>query len=433
MYHEHYGLVRSPFEMTPDPAFLVLGDTHREGLATLVYAVRSRKGFVLLTGEVGTGKTTLLHSLLAQLDRETAAAFIFNPRLEPLDFFRMLFEEFGIEEVCRTKAEYLLALNRFLIERLERDVPTLLIVDEAQNLSPRCSRRSGCSRTSRRRPRSCSRSCWSGSPSWPSMLAKPELRQLRQRIVLRHTLRPFTEEEMNHYVDERLRLAGYTGKALFENAALAELYRVTGGVPRLINVVCDGALLLGYGREDATLDAGCDPRGRARSGADPGRMRRSAAREMTRTQAAARLVRLAAPGDWGKLTWARCTTPSRRPRSSALVACTRPRPRLDGAAGVRGRSRSRRPRPEPSRSRPRELLSSLARVARKGSRARDGRRDQQAPHHAAAARVRSWRSSSARCARASIRSRPAARFARSPSRARCRATARRWLRSASPW
>ena len=83
MYHEHYGLVRSPFEMTPDPAFLVLGDTHREGLATLVYAVRSRKGFVLLTGEVGTGKTTLLHALLAQLDRETASAFLFNPRLEP--------------------------------------------------------------------------------------------------------------------------------------------------------------------------------------------------------------------------------------------------------------------------------------------------------------------------------------------------------------
>src|SRR5688572_19596711 len=129
MYHEHFGLVRSPFEMTPDPAFLVLGDTHREGLATLVYAVSSRKGFVLLTGEVGTGKTTLLHALLSQLDRETATAFIFNPRLEPLDFFRILLEELGIEERCRTKAEYLLALNRFLIERLERDLPTLLIVD----------------------------------------------------------------------------------------------------------------------------------------------------------------------------------------------------------------------------------------------------------------------------------------------------------------
>jgi general secretion pathway protein A len=136
MYQEYYGLVRSPFEMTPDPAFLYLGEVHREGLAILDYGVRARKGFVLLTGEVGTGKTTLLHSLLSQLDRETLAAFIFNPRLEPLDFFRMVFDEYGIEKPCRTKAEYLLTLNRFLIERLERNQTTVLIVDEAQNLSP---------------------------------------------------------------------------------------------------------------------------------------------------------------------------------------------------------------------------------------------------------------------------------------------------------
>jgi general secretion pathway protein A len=255
MYHEYYGLVRSPFEMTPDPAFLVLGDTHREGLATLVYAVRSRKGFVLLTGEVGTGKTTLLHSLLAQLDRETASAYIFNPRLEPLDFFRMLFEELGIEEVCRTKAEYLLALNRFLIGRLERDLPTLLIVDEAQNLSAEMLEEIRLLSNLETPTSKLLQIMLVGQPELAELLAKPELRQLRQRIVLRHTLRPFTEEEMNHYVEERLRLAGYTGKALFQNKALAELYRVTGGVPRLINVVCDGALLLGYGREQATLDA----------------------------------------------------------------------------------------------------------------------------------------------------------------------------------
>jgi general secretion pathway protein A len=255
MYQEHYGFVRSPFEMTPDPAFLVLQDTHREGLATLVYAVRSRKGFVLLTGEVGTGKTTLLHSLLAQLDREAAAAFIFNPRLEPLDFFRMLFEEFGIEEKCSSKAEYLLALNRFLIERLERDLPTLLIVDEAQNLSAEMLEEIRLLSNLETPTSKLLQIMLVGQPELSEMLAKPELRQLRQRIVLRHTLRPFTEQEMCHYIDERLRLAGYTGKALFKNAALKELYRVTEGVPRLINVVCDGALLLGFGREQVTLDA----------------------------------------------------------------------------------------------------------------------------------------------------------------------------------
>jgi general secretion pathway protein A len=255
MYHEYYGLVRSPFEMTPDPAFLVLGDTHREGLATLVYAVRARKGFVLLTGEVGTGKTTLLHSLLSQLDRETASAFIFNPRLEPLDFFRVLFEELGIEQPCRTKAEYLLALNRFLIERLEKDLPTLLIVDEAQNLSPDMLEEIRLLSNLETPSSKLLQIMLVGQPELAEMLAKPALRQLRQRIVLRHTLRPFTPEETNHYVEERLRLAGYTGKRLFDSRALAELQAVTGGVPRLINVVCDGALLLGYAREQATLGA----------------------------------------------------------------------------------------------------------------------------------------------------------------------------------
>ncbi len=255
MYHEYYGFIRSPFEMTPDPAFLVLGDTHREGLATLVYAVRSRKGFVLLTGEVGTGKTTLLHSLLAQLDRDTSAAFIFNPRLEPLDFFRVLFDEFGIEERCGTKAEYLLALNRFLIERLERDLSTLLIIDEAQNLSAEMLEEIRLLSNLETPTSKLLQIMLVGQPELAEMLARPELRQLRQRIVLRHNLRPFTEPETNHYVDERMRLAGYTGKALFENAALRELYRVTAGLPRLINVVCDGALLLGFGRDQVTLGA----------------------------------------------------------------------------------------------------------------------------------------------------------------------------------
>jgi general secretion pathway protein A len=255
MYHEYYGLVRSPFEMTPDPAFLVLSDSHREGLATLVYAVRSRKGFVLLTGEVGTGKTTLLHSLLAQLDRETAAAFIFNPLLEPLDFFRVLFDEFGIEQACHSKAEYLLALNRFLIDRLARDLPTLLIMDEAQNLSAEMLEEIRLLSNLETPSSKLLQIMLVGQPELAEKLARPELRQLRQRIVLRHSLRPFTEQELHHYIDERLRLAGYTGKALFENGALRELYRVTGGIPRLINVVCDGALLLGYGREWATLGA----------------------------------------------------------------------------------------------------------------------------------------------------------------------------------
>jgi general secretion pathway protein A len=253
MYRAHFGLVRRPFEMTPDPSFLVLGEAHREGLATLVYGVKARKGFVLLTGEVGTGKTTLLHALLSQLDASTASAFVFNPRLDPLDFFRVLFDEYGIETACRTKGEYLLALNHFLIQRLERDETTLLIVDEAQNLSPEMLEEIRLL-SNLETPRSkLLQIMLVGQPELNDLLARPALRQLRQRIVLRHHLRPFDEKETAAYVEERLRLAGYTGKGVFDRGALRELHSATGGVPRLVNIVCDGALLLGYSRDRDTV------------------------------------------------------------------------------------------------------------------------------------------------------------------------------------
>ena len=249
MYRQYSGLLRSPFEMTPDPAFLYLGEAHREGLATLVYGVKARKGFVLLTGEVGTGKTTLLHALLAQLEASTTAAFLFNPRLDPLDFFRVLFDEYGIEEKCSTKAEYLLALNRFLIERLEKGLPTLLIVDEAQGLSAEMLEEIRLLSNLETPTSKLIQIMLVGQPELNEMLARPELRQLRQRIMLRHHLRPFDEKESVAYVEERMRLAGYTGEGVFDRGALREVYAVTGGIPRLLNIVCDGALLLGYSRE----------------------------------------------------------------------------------------------------------------------------------------------------------------------------------------
>lgn len=256
MYRDFYGLMRSPFEMTPDPSFLVLGETHREGLAMLVYAVRARKGFVVLTGEVGTGKTTLLHALLAQLDPEMPSAFLFNPRLEPLDFFRVLFDEFGIETPCRTKAEYLLSLNRFLIDQLKENRTALLIVDEAQNLSPEMLEEIRLLSNLETPTSKLLQIMLVGQPELDAMLDRPDLRQLRQRVVLRHHLQPFDEAELAAYVDERLRLAGYTGKGVFKRSALKRLYEITGGVPRLANVLCDGALLTGYTRDQATLDGG---------------------------------------------------------------------------------------------------------------------------------------------------------------------------------
>lgn len=254
MYLQHFGLIRAPFEMTPDPAFLYLGEAHQEGLATLVYGVRARKGFVMLTGEVGTGKTTLLHALLSQLDPNTQAAFVFNPRLEALDFFRLLFDEFDIETKCATKAEYLIALNKFLIARLERDHPTLLIVDEAQNLSSDMLEEIRLLSNLETPSSKLIQIMLVGQPELEEKLARQELRQLRQRIVLRFRLRPFEQDETEHYVEERLRLAGYTGKGLFKRGALRRLHTLTGGIPRLLNVVCDGSLLLAYSRGQAMID-----------------------------------------------------------------------------------------------------------------------------------------------------------------------------------
>ena len=255
MYCEYYGLVRSPFEMTPDPSFLFLGEAHREGLATLVYDVKAGKGFVMLTGEVGTGKTTLLHALLGQLDSQTKSAFIFNPRLTPLGFFRVLFDELDIKPRRNHKADYLLQLNEFLIERLGKNEKTLLIVDEAQNLSIEMLEEIRLL-SNLETPRSkLIQIILVGQPELKEMLRKPELRQLRQRIALSHHLRPFSEDESRDYVADRLRRAGHTGGRIFKRSALRSLYRITGGTPRVLNVLCDSALLMGFARQQKVVDA----------------------------------------------------------------------------------------------------------------------------------------------------------------------------------
>ena len=255
IYCEHFGLIRPPFELSPDPAFLFLGEAHREGLATLLYGVQSGKGFVMLTGEVGTGKTTLLHALLAQLESNIHSAFIFNPRLEPLDFFRVLFEELEIEPPGDTKAEYLLKLNDFLIERLRNDERTLLIIDEAQNLSAEMLEEIRLLSNLETSSSKLIQIMLVGQPELKEMLRRSDLRQLKQRIALSQHLRPFNESEMREYIENRLRKAGFTGRRLFRRDALKSLYRFSGGTPRLINSLCDGAMLLGFVRQKTLIEA----------------------------------------------------------------------------------------------------------------------------------------------------------------------------------
>ena len=255
IYCEHFGLIRPPFELSPDPAFLFLGEAHREGLATLVYGVQSGKGFVMLTGEVGTGKTTLLHALLAQLESNIHSAFIFNPRLEPLDFFRVLFEELEIEPKGESKAEYLLQLNDFLIQRLRENERTLLIIDEAQNLSAEMLEEIRLLSNLETSSSKLIQIMLVGQPELKEMLRRPDLRQLKQRIALSQHLRPFNESEMREYIENRLRKAGFTGRRIFKRDALKSIFRFSEGTPRLINSLCDGSLLLGFARQKTLIDA----------------------------------------------------------------------------------------------------------------------------------------------------------------------------------
>ena len=255
IYCEHFGLIRPPFELSPDPAFLFLGEAHREGLATLVYGVQSGKGFVILTGEVGTGKTTLLHALLAQLESNIHSAFIFNPRLEPLDFFRVLFEELEIEPKGESKAEYLLQLNDFLIQRLRDNERTLLIIDEAQNLSAEMLEEVRLLSNLETSSSKLIQIMLVGQPELKEMLRREDLRQLKQRIALSQHLRPFNESEMREYIENRLRKAGFTGRRIFKRDALKSIFRFSQGTPRLINSLCDGSLLLGFARQKTLIDA----------------------------------------------------------------------------------------------------------------------------------------------------------------------------------
>ena len=250
MYKAFFGLSSTPFNLSPDPSFLYRSAQHEEALASLIYGVQSRKGFIVLTGEVGTGKTTMLECLRDHLTaHRTPFAYVFNSRLTPDQFFEMIAYDFDLQCTRNSKTEVLFALNNMLIQRANQNQTTVLIVDEAQNLDWEVLEEIRLLGNLETRRGKMMQIILSGQPELDRKLEEREYRQLKQRIALRCHLRPFTALETSQYIASRLRRAGMAEQTVFPADVLAEIHRRTQGIPRLINSVCDNLMLTSFAME----------------------------------------------------------------------------------------------------------------------------------------------------------------------------------------
>jgi len=257
MYLPFYGLAEKPFSITPDPRYLYLGGRHAEALAHLVYGISEAGGFIQLTGEVGTGKTTIIRSLLARQPDNAEIALILNPRMNAPEFLLTLCEELGIllpDDAIGSVKELVDILNRYLLKAHAQGKRVVLIVDEAQNLSPEVLEQVRLLTNLETETQKLLQIILIGQPELREVLARNDLRQLAQRITGRYHLDPLSRDESAAYVKHRLRIAGATTE-IFTGGALAEMYRASGGVPRLLNVIGDRALLGGYSEDRHVITA----------------------------------------------------------------------------------------------------------------------------------------------------------------------------------
>jgi len=246
MYRSFFGLRALPFGSSPDPRFLYLMPWTREALACLQYGIAARKGFVVMTGEVGTGKTTLLKTVIGTFAKDRiSTAFVFNPRLDVLDFFEFVLTDFGIPLLARTKSGMLLQLNRWLIERFRAHQLCVIVIDEAQNLSFDLLEEIRLLTNLETSSEKLVQIVLSGQPELEEKLRDPSIRQLRQRVSLWCKTRSLTAEDTSAYIAERLRIAGSVEPVLSPEA-VELVHRYSKGIPRVVNLICEHAMINAY-------------------------------------------------------------------------------------------------------------------------------------------------------------------------------------------
>ncbi len=250
MYNAFFGFTDNPFNISPDPAFFYRSEQHEEALANLIYGVQSRKGFIVLTGEVGTGKTTMLECLRDYLySQRIEFAFLFNSRMSSTDLYEMIAYDLDLKCDRTSKTEVLYALNDLLIQQSNEGRTVVLIVDEAHNLDWEVLEEVRMLGNFENRTGKMLQVVLAGQPEFDRKLDAPNLRQLKQRVVLRCTLRPFDEIETVEYVQTRMTKAGMPDQTVFPDDLLSEIHQRSQGIPRVINGICDNLLLTAFALE----------------------------------------------------------------------------------------------------------------------------------------------------------------------------------------
>jgi general secretion pathway protein A len=254
MYKSYFGLKENPFNVNPDPRYLYLTKQIEEALTGLMYGIQTRKGFITLTGEVGTGKTTLVNRLLDWLrQRRTRTAFLFNSRMNTSHLFDFILAEFEIACESRTKSQQLMKLNQWLLERYRAGETAVLIIDEAQNLSYPVLEEIRMLTNLETSTEKLLQIVLSGQPELEEKLKLPQLRQLKQRITLRCKTAPLTKEQTHAYIAERLRIAGTTGEQIFSPEAMDTVHMYSLGIPRVVNLLCEHALINTYVEQERVV------------------------------------------------------------------------------------------------------------------------------------------------------------------------------------